>query len=157
MSWFYRRILITFTHLLNSYNELFGIYVTEYANKHFLKKFVKDYKGKQWEYTEESIKQDLSRLGLTNNTTQKSSQIDELMYKDNNWLAKYDFRIAGSKLSSKESGNRCIIYINGNKMTIDILLIYNKNDLPKNKQETKYIYDVIKTEYPDIKKIFEIK
>lgn len=131
--------------------------MTEYANKHFLKKFVKDYKGKQWEYTEESIKQDLSRLGLSNNTTQKSSQIDELMYKDNNWLAKYDFRIAGSKLSSNESGNRCIIYINGNKMTIDILLIYNKNDLPKNKQETKYIYDVIKTEYPDIKKIFEIK
>lgn len=145
-----------FTHLLNSLDEIFGVCFSDYAKKHFLKRFQKDYKGKIWYYTEESIFQDLSRLGISNNTTQRSSQIDELKYKDNHWLAKYDFRIAGSKQSTKDSGNRCIVHINGDKQLITILLIYNKNDLPKNKAETAYIYDTIRKEYKELEQLFNL-
>lgn len=98
----------------------------------------------------------MSRLAFENNTTQRSGQIDELKYKDNNWIAKYDFSIAGSKISPKDSGNRCIVHIDGNKQFINILLIYNKTDLPKNKHETTYILDVIKNEYKEIKELFEL-
>lgn len=143
-----------FTHLLDSFNELFGVIILDYAKRHFLKRFEKDYKGKIWDLTLESIKQDLSRLGFTNNKTQKTSQIDELKYIDGHWLCKYDFRIAGSKQSTKDSGNRAIIHIDKNIKTIQILLIYNKTDLPKNIKETDYIYRVIEEEYKDIYKKF---
>lgn len=135
-------------------DEIFGVYFSDYSKKHYLKEFQKKYKGKVWFYTEESIKQDLARLGFQNNTTQRSTQIDELKYKDNNWLAKYDFRIAGSKFSPKDSGNRCVVHIDGNKRIINILMIYNKNNLPKNKGETEYIYDVINKEFKDLEELF---
>lgn len=132
-----------FTHLLPNSNKLFSVKFTSYAEKHYLNSFKKKYKGKIWEFTELSIKEDLSRLRTINNTTQKSNQIDELKYNDNTWLAKYDFKIAGSNQSTKASGNRCILYININEDIIEILLIYNKTDIPKNKKETKYIMDEI--------------
>jgi len=128
---------------------------TDYAVSHFLKKFAKKYKGKQWEFTLESIIQDLSRLGLENNKTQLSSQIDELKYSNNKWLAKYDFRIAGTNQSTKDSGNRAIIHIDLDTKLIEILMIYNKNDLPKNTNETDYILKVINKEYPSISNIFK--
>lgn len=136
-----------FTHLLPNSNKLFSVKFTSYAEKHYLNNFKKKYKGKIWEFTELSIKEDLSRLRTINNTTQKSNQIDELKYYDNTWLAKYDFKIAGSNQSTKSSGNRCILYINNNEDIIEILLIYNKTDIPKNKKETKYIMDEISNNY----------
>lgn len=139
-----------FIHLLNKTDVLLGVKFTPYAEKHFLNKFKKNYPGRQWDYTEQSIKQDLARLRITNNNIQESSQIDELKYKNNKWLAKYDFKIAGTNVSKKASGNRCVIYIDNAKDRIDILLIYNKNDLPKNKGETKYIMDEVTNNFSEI-------
>lgn len=135
---------------------MFSVVFTKYAETHFLKKFKKNYKGTQWQYTEESIIQDLSRLGLKSNKTQHTSQIDELKYMDNHWLAKYDFRIALTNQSTKNSGNRAIIFIDLDSKTIEILLIYNKTDLPKNTNETDYIFNIINKEYPNISNIFKI-
>ena len=145
-----------FTHLLNNDSQIFGVYFSKYAIGHYLKNFKKKYKGKQWDFTELSIKQDLSRLSMKNNTTQTSAQIDELKYNNNRYLAKYDFKIAATKESTKGSGNRCILYIDNNIKKIDILLIYNKTDLPKNSSENDFIYGTIKKEYPDISSIFQL-
>lgn len=144
-----------FLHLLPNSNDLLSVKFASYALKHYLADFKKKYKGKQWDLTELSIKEDLSRLRMINNTTQLSEQIDELKYSNNMWLAKYDFKIAGTKQSTKSSGNRCILFIDNDKNSIDILLIYNKNNLPKNKKETKYIMDVILENYPSINSRFE--
>lgn len=144
-----------FSHLLPNSEFLFSVKYTSYAKKHFLNNFIKKYKGRQWDLTDLSIKEDLSRLRMVNNTTQKSTQIDELKYKNNAWLAKYDFKIAGSNKSTKSSGNRCLLYINNDNNSIEILLIYNKIDLPKNKNETKYIMDTIDDIYPEIIKKFQ--
>ena len=114
-----------------------------------MKDFEKKYEGKQWDYTLKSIIQDLSRLRMENNTTQLSQQIDELKCIDNEYIAKYDFKIAQTNVSTKSSGNRCIIYINNEKHIIEILMIYNKTHLPKNKDETKYIMDEIKNNFDD--------
>lgn len=138
-----------FTNRLPSSNNLFGFIYTPYAKKHCLNKFIKKYPGK-WELTDESIQNDLIRLRVPTNTTQDKNQIDQLYYKDNMWIAKYDFAIAGTRISPKASGNRCIIFIDNIKESIQVLLIYNKKDLPKNKKETEYIKEKIKTEFPDI-------
>lgn len=143
-----------FTHLLPNSNKLFSVVFAEYAKTHYLNKFIKKYKGKQWDYTEMSIKQDISRLRMVNNTTQSSSQIDELKHKDNYWLVKYDFKIAGTKESTKSSGNRCVLFIDNSIDSIQILLIYNKNDLPKNKKETQYIFSELEDNYSTIYNLF---
>lgn len=136
-------------HQLPKTNELFAVKYTPYANRHYLKDFEKKYKGKQWEFTDISIREDLSRLRVQNNTTQLTDQIDEFKYNDNKWLAKYDFKIAKTNESPKSSGNRCVLFIDNTKNTIDILMIYNKTHLPKNKDETKYIMDEIANNYKD--------
>lgn len=128
-------------HRLPNNNELFSVTYTKYSQRHYLKDFKKNYKGKQWDFTEKSIMQDLSRLRMENNTTQFSAQIDELKYDNGEYLAKYDFKIAQTNESTKSSGNRCVIYINDKKSIIKILIIYGKTNLPKNKDETKYIMD----------------
>ncbi len=125
-----------FTNLLPVSENLYSVLYSKYAKTHFLKKFQKKYSGKQWEFTEESIKQDLARLRMKNNTTQRGNQIDELKHKDCYWLAKYDFKIAKTMTSTKDSGNRCIVFINNDKDLLEILLIYHKDDIPKNKTET---------------------
>lgn len=143
------------THQLPKNNQLFLVSFTDYSKRHFLKDFKKKYKGKQWDYTEKSILQDLARLRMQNNTTQSSMQIDELKYDDHCYLAKYDFKIALTNESTKSSGNRCILFIDDINNTIQILMIYNKTDLPKNKDETKYIMDEIASNY-NKKEIMEL-
>ena len=143
-----------FSNLLPLSSILFDVSYREYAKSHFQKEFQKKYKGKQWEKTESSVFEDLKRLRKVNNTTQQSSQIDELKHKDEYWLFKYDFRIAGTNQSTKSSGNRIIGFIDNKQNKIEILLIYNKTDLPKNKAETQYIFDVISENYPEINQLF---
>lgn len=144
-----------FSNLLPVSSILFNVSYKEYAKSHFLKEFEKKYKGKQWEKTESSIFEDLKRLRVKNNTTQQSSQIDELKHKNEYWLFKYDFRIAGSNQSTKSSGNRIVGFIDNTQNKLDILLIYNKNDLPKNKKETQYIEDVLSQNYHEIEELFK--
>lgn len=144
-----------FSNLLPVSSTLFNVSYKEYAKNHFLKDFEKKYKGKQWEKTESSIFEDLKRLRTINNTTQQSSQIDQLKYKDGYWLFKYDFRIAGTNQSTKSSGNRIVGFINNRKNILEILLIYNKNNLPKNKNETQYIEEVLLQNYRDILELFK--
>lgn len=129
------------THQLPKNNELFSITYTSFSLRHYLKDFKKNYKGKQWDYTEKSIMQDLMRLRMENNTTQFSSQIDELKFNNGEYLAKYDFKIALTNESPKTSGNRCVLYINNQTNIIKVLMIYGKTNHPKNKDETKFIME----------------
>ena len=99
----------------------------------------------------------MKRLRTENNVTQKTTQIDQLYYFDEHWLFKYDFRVAGTNQSTKSSGNRIVGFIDNKANKIEILLIYNKTDLPKNKGETAYIIDTIKENYPEIVDMFSIK
>ena len=144
-----------FSNLLPVSSILFNVTYKEYAKSHFLKEFEKKYKGKQWEKTESSIFEDLKRLRVENNTTQQSSQIDQLKHKNQYWLFKYDFRIAGTNQSTKSSGNRIVGFIDNNENKLEILLIYNKTDLPKNKKETQYIEDTIAENYQEIIALFK--
>lgn len=141
-------------HQLPKDNQLFSVTFSSYSKRHYQKDFQKKYKGKQWDFTEKSIIQDLSRLKMENNLTQSTDQIDEFKFNDNKYLAKYDFKVAQTNESTKSSGNRCVLYIDNVRNTIEILLIYNKTHLPKNKKETSFIMDEIETNFSEINNSF---
>ena len=128
-----------FTHPIFKDNILFAIKFSGYSKNHYLKRFEKDYKGRQWEVTAESILQDISRIKTMDSDLQKTQQADELWHKENYWIFKYDFRVAQTKDSSKTSGNRCIAFLDNIANEIIILIIYGKTDLPKNIGEQAFI------------------
>lgn len=136
-----------FTHLLPKDDVPFSVNYSQFAKHNFLKQFRKDNPGRQWMITEEAIMEDLSRITYADQDLQQSQQVDELWHKNDCWILKYDFRIAGKKESTKGSGNRCVLFLDGSKKTIEVLVIYGKNDLPKNKQETQYIKDIIQKHF----------
>ncbi len=133
-----------FTNLLDRDDRLFDVEFSDFAKKHYLKQFVKKYPGRQWRATWISIENDLKRLTYSESDLQKTQQIDELWHEDQIWVAKYDFKIAQTRISAKKSGNRCLIKIDNSKKKIEILTIYHKDGLPKNKSETQFLRDVLK-------------
>ncbi|MDO5343372.1 MAG: hypothetical protein Q4F02_00460 [Candidatus Saccharibacteria bacterium] len=139
-----------FTNRIPTSNVLIGVEYTDYARRHFLKGFQKKYRGKQWEVTEESIFQDLARISFAENTLQHTQQVDELWHADGQWIFKYDFRVAQTKVAAKDAGNRCVVYYSAAKRQMKILLIYSKNDLPKNCGETQYIKSILESEFDEI-------
>lgn len=138
-----------FSHRL-PYNDLilFRVEFEEYAEKHYLKDLSKKYPAKNWNLTVDSIRQDLSRMRTTNSTLQQSMQVDQLWYKNQYCFFKYDFRVAGTKESTKSSGNRLVAFLDIEENVIKILLIYHKKMLPKNQSETTFIKTKIAEQYP---------
>lgn len=134
-----------FTNLLPDDDD-YRIFFTPYAQRYYIKRFAKDYKGKRWIVTQDSIFQDLKRV----HSMQKSQQVDELKHGYSCKLFKYDFAVAQSGLSPKASGNRCIIFLDTASHRQDVLLVYGKTDLPKNVRETQYIFDTVQEQFNDI-------
>jgi len=138
-----------FTHLLFNDNNLFTVKFSDYAKNHYLKRFEKDYRGKQWDVTVESISQDLARIKTSASDLQRTQQADELWHKDSYWIIKYDFRVAQTRESTKSSGNRCIVFLDNAMNRIEILIIYGKGDLPKNTREQAFIEQTLTEEFRD--------
>lgn len=132
-----------FTHLLSKDDTPFGVEYSTYAKRHYLRQLQKDNPGRQWDITEDGIFEDLSRITYTDQDLQQTQQVDELWHKDGYWIFKYDFRIAGKKESAKNSGNRCIIFLDSSKKYIEILMIFHHKYLPKNTKEAQYIENVL--------------
>ena len=137
-----------FSHLLFKDDIPFGVEYADFAKRHYLKQIQKDYPGKQWEITEEAVFEDLSRISYTDQDLQQTQQVDELWHNGDYWIFKYDFRVAGRKESKKDSGNRCIVYLDISKRTIEILMIFHHKYLPKNTKESQYIELTIKEHFP---------
>lgn len=138
-----------FTHLLPSDDISFHVEYSGFAKRHFLKRLRKSNPGKRWDLTEESIFEDISRISYATHDLQQTQQVDELWHKGKYWIFKYDFKIAGTKESAKTAGNRCVLFLDNSKKTIEILLIFGKDDLPKNKGEMQFIEDTLMDQYPE--------
>ena len=134
-----------FTNQLPEDIGFFTVIFTDFADRHFRKGFRKKHKkSKVWTLTEMSIVLDLERIA---SDLQRTQQVDQLWHRNNNWIFKYDFTEAKSNKSPKSSGNRCVCYLDGDSRQIQILLIYAKNDLPKNMGEQQYIESILKSEF----------
>ena len=139
-----------FTHLLEEDGALLEVGFSEYSKRHFLKRFEKDYKGKSWNATVSSILEDLRRIKFPGKDLQRRQKVDELWHKDNFWIFKYDFKIAGTKQSTKTSGNRCVVFLDAKNNRAEILLIYNKTDLPKNCGEQQWLEQTLRSKFSNL-------
>ena len=122
----------------------------EYTDRHFVKKFRKEYKDK-WTNTERVIVSVCERIDnmLQYNRADLISAIR--CYK----LVKLDFAVEGTRMSPKASGNRCILFIEEDTRSVRILLVYSKNEISE-KNETLWWKNIVKNEYKEIAKIFEL-
>ncbi|KKQ71433.1 MAG: hypothetical protein UT33_C0009G0024 [Candidatus Peregrinibacteria bacterium GW2011_GWC2_39_14] len=115
----------------------FRVEFSMYAESHFCRDFCKKYKGKQWLETKKTIIDTLQRAFLV----QQTSLIDVLKYsqEDSIGIFKYDFKIAGTNISPKSSGNRVVFSLCNNTGVIKILLVYSKNHCDKKCTETQWV------------------
>lgn len=120
-----------------------NVKIEKFAENHFIKRFSKQYK-KLWDITLRSILLELERFG----EFVKTSHINFISSYDNFFIYKSEFKIAGSKISRKASGNRCILSLDKNKNQITILLIYHKNDIG-DKNETAAWKKIIRDNYEE--------
>ncbi len=136
-----------FTNLLEEDGRLLEVGFSEYAKRHFLRRFEKDYRGRRWEVTVNSILQDLSRIRFPGKNLQRTQRVDELWHFGNSWIFKYDFKVAQTVVSAKASGNRCVVFLNSKINKAEILMIYGKIDLPKNMGEQAFIKQTVEREF----------
>lgn len=131
-------------------NDCYKVIVSDYAKRHFIKSFEKTYK-KYWDSTFSFIEQSLQNLNAISkyNTFTTIHKYDEW----GKYLAKYEFKIDGTKESAKTSWNRAIIYIDNKKLEVIILLVYAKTDVKWN-QETVWWEKEVKENYSEVKKYF---
>ena len=138
-----------FTNLLPD-DEFYLVHIEPFAQKHFIKRFERDYPGKRWIVTLDSIREDLKRV----RALVRSSQVDELKHASSYGLFKYDFAVALTQKSPKASGNRCLVFLDSSCHHLRILLLYGKDDLPKRITESEYLEQVMKEHYQDYLKNF---
>lgn len=128
----------------------FEVEFSDYCERHFCKDFYRKYSGKQWLETKKTIVDTLKRSFMV----QQTSLVDILTYsqEDNFGIFKFDFKVAGTNLSPKGSGNRAIFSLCNNTGKIRILLVYTKDHCSKKGTETQWIFGHIKAAFPEYKK-----
>ena len=135
-----------FINLLPNNFTLFNVVFSDYADRHFRKKFAKNYPGNIWKITEQAIFDELSRI---DRDLQNTQQVDELYHSEVYWMFKYDFSVAKSKISPKASGNRAVCFLNSNKNMIEILFLFGIDDLEKKRGEQANIDKILNDEFLD--------
>ena len=124
----------------------FKVSFSDFAETHYRKKFRKKYSEKEWEITEKSIVLSLERAYQLKDT----DRLDCIKFCEPYGLFKFDFAVAGTQKSPKNSGNRIILFLDNEQENIDLLLIYHKEDLGKRRPETEAWKYLIKNNFPEI-------
>jgi hypothetical protein len=121
-----------------NYSVIFEVF----AERHFIKKFSKQF-GVHWEITRKALMFEFERVDalLYTDKAEIISCIDDVK------IVKTKFKIAGTKVSSTSSGNRCIIAVHEPARVVYVLLVYSKTDFSQ-KHETAQWKEKIKQAYP---------
>ena len=125
------------------------VQIDDFAERLFIKSFEKKYK-RQWDITLRAIIFELERIDnllLTN-------KANIIINKDDIRIVKTEFKIAGSKESTKTSGNRCIVAWHKEDNLVSILLVYGKTDLSSSNKETNEWKRIIRDNYPKYEHLF---
>lgn len=117
----------------------YSVFIEEFADRHFIRSFAKKYKGKQWNITIIAIKEILARYdNIAPQNRSTDSKLDIICPCNGYILVKLDFRIAGSNVSAKSSGNRIVAAVDTVNKIIKILLVYSKNDIGPPNETAKW-------------------
>lgn len=115
-------------------HERYLVQLSDYAKRHYVKKFEKRYAKKQWAVTLRSIYADLERIN--ENIRYKKAKV--IHTNDSRRIVKLDFRVAQTKDSAHGSGNRVIALIDDNSSVATILLVYSKNEIGMPNETVKW-------------------
>lgn len=122
----------------------YAVIVKKYAERHFISKFKKKYKG-AWDVTWNAIHEEFRRIDtLIGETNIAETITDQAGIK----ICKTEFRVHGTQESRHGSGNRCIVAVHKNTCVINVLIVYHKNDLGGN-NETASWKNLVKENYPE--------
>jgi len=121
----------------------YNVKIERFAENHYIKNFKKKYKT-HWNTTIRGLEAMLQRLDNIMGT----SIIEEINCFNGLSVLKMEFRVDGTSLSRKASGNRCILSLNKKAKEIKILLVYHKSDIG-DKNETATWKKIIRDNYSD--------
>ncbi|MEK7482609.1 MAG: hypothetical protein AAB620_02355 [Patescibacteria group bacterium] len=126
----------------------YTVIVAKYAERHFISKFKKKYKG-AWDITWNAICEEFKRIDTLIGETNIAETITD---QGGAKICKTEFRVHGTQESRRALGNRCIIAVHKNTCVVNILVVYHKNDL-SGSNETANWKNLVKENYPEYSKI----
>jgi hypothetical protein len=121
-----------------NYSVIFEVF----AERHFIKKFSKQF-GMHWDITRKALMFEFERVDtlLCTDKAEIISSVDSVR------IVKTKFKVAGTNVSAKSSGNRCIVAVHERTHIVYVLLVYSKKDFSP-KHETRQWREKIKQAYP---------
>lgn len=123
---------------------------SKYAERHYAKVFSKRYKN-AWETTRDDITDVCRRIDLMMAYDRADLIYDNGLQK----IVKLDFAVAGTRVSPKASGNRCILFVDEEIRHVEVLIAYSKNEIgPPN--ETAKWKEVVKAEHGKVAELFSL-
>lgn len=122
-----------------------------FTERHFIKSFAKKYKG-AWDFTLKLLEKEFEQIDLLFLKNTAEIIIDGGVVK----ICKTEFKVAGTNQSRHGSGNRCIVAIHKDIKSVNVLLVYHKNDLGSGNETAKW-KQIIKDNYPDYREMREKK
>ena len=126
----------------------YAIIIEKYAERHFISKFRKKYKG-AWDVTLDGMHEEFKRIdALIGETNIVETITDQGGIK----ICKTEFRVHGTQESRHASGNRCIVAVHKDTRVINVLIVYHKNDL-NSTNETSAWRNLIKENYSEYFKL----
>lgn len=114
-----------------------------FTERHFIKSFVKKYKG-AWDNTFRGLVLEFSLFDSLSLKDAAEIIVDSVEVK----ICKTEFKIAGTQESRHGSGNRCVVAVHKNTNKVCVLLVYHKNDLNGN-NETASWRNLVKENYSE--------
>lgn len=121
--------------------------IEKYAERHFIKNFEKKYR-RAWDVTLDALVRELQSIDVLLDRKIAETIVDTANIK----ICKIEFKIAGTNQSRHGSGNRGIVAVHKNTSTVNVLLVYHKNDL-RDGNETAQWKQIIRDNYPEYKGI----
>jgi len=121
----------------------YKVIIEPFAERHFIKSFVKKYKG-AWDFTFNFLVKEFEQIDLLFIKNIAETIVDSKEIK----ICKTEFKIAGTNQSRHGSGNRCIVAVCKDTYSVNVLLVYHKNDLGNGNETAKW-KQVIKENYPE--------
>lgn len=121
----------------------YTVTIAAFAERHFIKTFQKKYK-RAWDITREALVRQYQSIDVLFD----KNIAKVIAYNETIKICKTEFSVAGTHISRKASGNRCILAIHTDTSQIFVLLVYHKNDLGGG-NETANWKKIIKEHYPE--------
>ena len=118
-----------------------------FTERHYIKRFAKKYKT-SWDLTLEFLCEEFRKADILFLKSIAETIVDSKDVK----ICKTEFKIAGTEVSRRASGNRCVIAVYKNTAVVHVLLVYSKEDI-RGSNETAGWKAIIKDNYPKYKSI----